>query len=146
MSSKHQNIKLIVEKENNGSLSFLDVKICRKNGKFVTSVYRKPTFGGVPIMKVSFKRTKRDDFYTHCFIGVLACVVISRHFILKLIIWRLSFYETIENPLNFIDSCIKSFLNQLYTPKVVALNVPKRNDFVKLPFKNYLVINWRLLI
>ena len=86
MSSKHQNIKLIVEKENNGSLSFLDVKICRKNGKFVTSVYRKPTFGGVPIMKVSFKRTKRDDFYTHCFIGVLACVVISRHFILKLII------------------------------------------------------------
>ena len=86
MSSKHQNINFTVEKENVGSLSFLDVKICRKNGKFVTSVYRKPTLGGVPIMKVSFKRTKRDDFYTHYFIGVLACVVISRHFILKLII------------------------------------------------------------
>ena len=47
MSSKHQNINFTVEKENVGSLSFLDVKICRKNGKFVTSVYRKPTFSGV---------------------------------------------------------------------------------------------------
>ena len=37
-------------------------------------------------------------------------------------------------PLNFIDSCIKQFLNKLYTPKVVVQNVPKRNAFVKLPF------------
>ena len=37
-------------------------------------------------------------------------------------------------PLNFIDSCIKSFLNKLYTRKVVVPNVPKRNVFVKLPF------------
>ena len=36
--------------------------------------------------------------------------------------------------MNFIDSCIKSFLNKLYTPKVVVRNVPKRNVFVKLPF------------
>ena len=28
-------------------------------------------------------------------------------------------------PLNFIDSCIKSFLNELYTPKVMVLNVLK---------------------
>ena len=37
-------------------------------------------------------------------------------------------------PFNFIDSCIKSFFNRLYTRKVVLLNVPKRNVFVKLPF------------
>ena len=37
-------------------------------------------------------------------------------------------------PLNFIDWCFKSFLNKLYTPKVVVPNVPKRNVFVKLPF------------
>ena len=37
-------------------------------------------------------------------------------------------------PLNFIDSCIKSFFNKLYTPKVGVPNVPKRNVFVKLPF------------
>ena len=38
MSSKHQNINFSVEQENIGSVSFLDVKICRKNGKFVTRV------------------------------------------------------------------------------------------------------------
>ena len=35
---------------------------------------------------------------------------------------------------NFIDSCIKSFLNKLYTPKVMVQNVLKINVFVKLPF------------
>ena len=35
---------------------------------------------------------------------------------------------------NFIDSCIKSFLNKLYAPKAIVQNVPKRNVFAKLPF------------
>ena len=74
-------------------------------------------------MKVSFQHTKREDFYTHYFIGVLAYV---DH--LKTILINNNY------PLNFIDSCIKSFLNKLYTPKVVVPNVPKRNVFVKLPF------------
>ena len=29
---------------------------------------------------------------------------------------------------------VKSFLNKLYTPKVIVLNVPKINVLVKLPF------------
>ena len=32
------------------------------------------------------------------------------------------------------SSYVKSFLNKLYTPKVVTLNVPKRDNFVQLPF------------
>ena len=43
INSKHRNIKFTVEREEN-SLSFLDIKIFRDNGKFQTSVYRKPTF------------------------------------------------------------------------------------------------------
>ena len=35
------------EIEENGSLSFLDITITRENNKFVTSVYRKPTFSGI---------------------------------------------------------------------------------------------------
>ena len=34
---------------------------------------------------------------------------------------------------NFIDSCIKSFLDKLYTHKVMVQNVPEKNVFVKLP-------------
>ena len=47
ISSKHKNINFIIEEENISLLSFLDVKICRRNDKFVTSAYRKPTFSGV---------------------------------------------------------------------------------------------------
>ena len=46
ISSKHQNIRFTIEQKNIDSLLLLDVKICRKNGKFVTSVYRKPRFSG----------------------------------------------------------------------------------------------------
>ena len=35
------------EQEINGKLSFLDVEVSRQQGKFVTTVYRKPTFSGV---------------------------------------------------------------------------------------------------
>ena len=37
-SSKHQNVIFIFEHKNIGSLSILDVKICRKNGKVATGV------------------------------------------------------------------------------------------------------------
>ena len=46
MSYKHQDIIFNVEHEDISSLLFLDVKTCRKNGQFVTSVYRKPIFSG----------------------------------------------------------------------------------------------------
>ena len=47
LSKQHKNIKFMSEIEENGSLSFLDITITRENNKFVTSVYRKPTFSGV---------------------------------------------------------------------------------------------------
>ena len=47
LNKQHKNISFTSEMEQNGSLSFLDIKINRKNNKFVTSVYRKSTFIGV---------------------------------------------------------------------------------------------------
>ena len=41
LSSKHPNINFSIEKEKDGCLPFVDVNICRENGKFTTSVYRK---------------------------------------------------------------------------------------------------------
>ena len=110
MSFKHQKINFTVEQENIGSLSLLDVKICRKNGKLVTSVYRKPTVSGI--------FTNYESF------------IPRYHF-------EIDHLKTIlkkQLPLNFIDLCIKSFLNKLYTPTVMVPNVPKRNVFAKLPF------------
>ena len=47
LNKQHKNIKFTSEIEENGSLTLLDIKISRENNKFVTSVYRKPTFTGV---------------------------------------------------------------------------------------------------
>ena len=47
LNKQHKNIKCTSEIEENGSLSFLDIKISRENNKFVTSVYLTPTFSGV---------------------------------------------------------------------------------------------------
>ena len=47
MNSKHKNIKFTFETEDSNSFSFLDVKIIRKNKRFVTSIFRKATFSGV---------------------------------------------------------------------------------------------------
>ena len=37
----------MLENEENGSLSFLDIGITHEHSKFVTSVYCKPTFSGI---------------------------------------------------------------------------------------------------
>ena len=134
MSSKHQNINFPVEQENFGSLSFLDVKICCKNGKFVKSVYRKPTFRGVFTKYESFIPTYQKRRLLHKLLhrSFSVCYDFKTfHFEinhLKTILMKNNYHA------NFVYLCIKSFLNKLYTPKVVVQNVPKRNVFVKLPF------------
>ena len=84
------------------------------------------------ITKVSFRRTKREDFYTHCFIGVLAYVVISRHLILKSIIWRLSSCKTIISWILLIR-----VLNHFLISGIHLTLLFRKS------FKNYLMINWR---
>ena len=36
-----------IETEQNNKISFLDISVNRELGKFITSIYRKPTFSGV---------------------------------------------------------------------------------------------------
>ena len=43
----HPNMSFTFEQEKNGKLSFLDVEVSHQGNKFVTTVYRKPTFSGV---------------------------------------------------------------------------------------------------
>ena len=56
LNNNHKNIKFTSEIEERGLLSFLDIKISLKNDKFGTSVYHKPTFGGISqILKVLYQ-------------------------------------------------------------------------------------------
>ena len=59
------------EQEKNGKLSFLDIEVSQEKGKFVMTVYRKPTFSGVYTDFESFLPTiyKFGMLYTlpyHC--------------------------------------------------------------------------------
>ena len=47
LNRQHPNIFFSSELEKNGKLPFLDSEITRSNGRFSTSVYRKPTFTGL---------------------------------------------------------------------------------------------------
>ena len=114
MNTKHPNIKFIFEHEHNNSFLFLDVKICRENNKLTTSMYRKPTFGGV------FTNFKNCIPTVHKF--GLVYTLLHRCFNIT------SFYERFHNEINalkqilklneyatqFIDRCIKQFLENLY--------------------------------
>ena len=158
MSSKHQNINVTVEQENIGSFSFFDFKIWCKNSKFVTSIYRKPTFSGVFANNESFIPTyqKRELLHTLLNRNFNICSDFKTfHF--EIDVWKTILMKN-NYPPNFIDSCIKLFLNKFYTPDVIVQNVPKRSAFVKLPFlgsilfqirkklQKCLVINWSLVI
>ena len=94
------NINCTVVHENIGSLSFLEVKLCGKNAKFVTSIYRKPNF---------------KTFYLE--INHLRIILRKNNY-----------------PPNLFYLCIESFLNKLYTPKIIVQNVLKTDVFVKLSF------------
>ena len=83
-----------------------------------------------PIMKVSFQR-----YFMHLHTLLhrsfsICCDFKTFYFEideLKIILMKIGYSP------NFIDLCIKSFLNKWYTPKVMIQNVPKRKVFVKLP-------------
>ena len=47
LNSCHVNMSFTIETEQNNKISFLDVNVIREQGKFITSVYQKPTFSGV---------------------------------------------------------------------------------------------------
>ena len=47
LNSCHINMSFSMETEKENKLSFLDVEVIHEQGKFTTTVYRKPTFSGV---------------------------------------------------------------------------------------------------
>ena len=69
--------------ENVGSLSLLDVKICCKNDKFVTSVYRKQRFSEFFTNYESFIPTYQNRGLLHILLHrsfIICCVIKTFHF------------------------------------------------------------------
>ena len=78
LNSLHPSLKFTNEIETNNSLPFLDVLVTKSDNKFITSVYRKPTFTGQYIHWNSFgpKQRKTNLIDTFLILNFIrACVV-----------------------------------------------------------------------
>ena len=107
------------EHEHNNSFSFLDVQICRENNNLTTSVYIKPTFSGVFTNFKSFRPTvyKFSLLYTllhRCFNITSSYEKFHNEINALKQIFKLNGY-----PIQFIDRCIKQFLQKLYVTKAI---------------------------
>ena len=104
INSKHKDIKFSIQAEDLNNFSFLDVKITRRNKRFVASIFRKATFSRI--------FTNFDSFiFDTNKIGIK-----DRY------------------PVNTTDQCINKFLDKLYVPKQTLPTVPKRELLIILPF------------
>ena len=116
ISANKIKTKFTLEIEKNGLLSFLDITITHENNKFV-SVYRKPTFSGV--------FTNFESFIPEMHKRGLIETLLHRSF--RLCSSYENFHREIETlksifkhnnyPQNFVNQCIKKFLNKLFIKK-----------------------------
>ena len=113
MNSRHQNIRFTVEEEENGSLSFLDIKITRNGDKLMTSIHRKKTFSGVYLNYDSFlpRDYKRGLISTLLYRAYTLCS--DYNGIHEEISKLKTIWQKYNFPLSFIDRCVKKFLTNL---------------------------------
>ena len=143
LNKQHRNIKSTSEIDENGSLSFLDIKINHENNKCVTSVYRKPTFTGVFTNFESFT----PDIYKRGLIETL----LHRSF--RLCSNYENFHREIETlksilkhnsyPHSLVNHCIKKFLNKLFVERGLNFMVPKRELICVLPYLGKASLDYR---
>ena len=123
--------------------SFLDISITHENNKFVTSVYRKPTFSGI--------FTNFESFILEMHKRGLIETLLHRSF--RLCSSYKNFHQEIETlksifkhnnyPQNFLNQCIKKFLNKLSIKKDLNFMVPKRELNFVLPYLGKLSFDLR---
>ena len=130
----HPNMNFTFEQEKNGKLSFLDVEGSREGNKFVTTVFRKPTFSGVythfdSLLPSTYK-------FGMIFTLVFRCFRICsdwNKFHNEIIFLRDIFLKN-GYPKSFIDNCFKTFLDKLFFKKPVISTAKKKTLTFVLPF------------
>ena len=134
LNRQHPSISFTSELEKDGKLPFLDAEIFRSNGKFSTSVYRKPTFTGLftnfhSFIPLAYKRS------------LVSCLL---HRIFNLCSTYENFHAQLEVvrklfnlngfPSHMFDHLVRRFLDNMFDPKPTLYTVPKKIVYFCLPF------------
>ena len=134
MNTKHPNIKFTFEHQHNNYFSFLDVKICQENNKLITFVYRKPTFSGVFTNFKSFIPTVYKFGLVYTLLQRCFNITSSYEKFLNEINALKQILKLNRYPTQFIDRCIKQFLQKLYVTKANQDTINKKQLLIVLPF------------
>ena len=134
LNSCHINMSFSMETEKENKLSFLDVEIICKQGKFTTTIYRKPTFSGV--------YSNFESFLPSVYKFGMVCTLVYRCFRIcsdcTQFHTELTFLKGIFQkngyPGNFIDKCFKKFLNNIHLVKENVPTVEKKRMLLVLPY------------
>ena len=134
LNSMHHKIKFTFEPEADNRLNFLDVVVEKSINRFITSVFRKPTFTGLGTNFFSFTP----------FIYKLNCIrtLIYRAYHLSSSYCKfdqeITFLRNyfIKNcfPTNLFESTTKKFLNSIYQPKLINPTVEKLHKYFRFSF------------
>ena len=131
LNSLHPSLRFTFEKECNQTLPFLDVLVEKNNRKYVTSIYRKPTFTGQYIRWNSFCPMKRKNNLISTLVH-RALVICSK--------------STLENELSNIQSILinygypEAIINTVMTKKMNQFCRPMQFGPKKCPV--YLHLPW----
>ena len=133
LNKKHKYIVFTCEIEQNGSFSFLDIKISREN-KFFNLVYRKPTFSGVWTNFESFiSKCYKRSFIDSLLYKGFSLFSNMGHFHLEISSLN-SVFRSNGYPRNFIDFCMEHFLDKSFVKRKESLTVPKVQLVRVLPY------------
>ena len=116
------------------NLNFLDVTVHRKDNKFETSVYRKPTFTDLGL--------RYDLFVPKSYkINLISCLIhradeISSKWtnFQRDIVYLRQFISSNFYPQFLFDNVLNKYSNSTYCPKLPVMSVPKLPIFITLPY------------
>ena len=137
LNTCHPKMSFSFELEVNGKLSFLDVEVSRQQGKFVTTVYRKPTFSGMYTHSDSCLPTdyKAGMIYTLTYRCFKICSDWTR-FNEELNFLKHVFLKN-GYPLPVIDKCFKTVINKLVIKRPQVTTVEKKTLVLSLTYLGY---------
>jgi len=134
LNSKHVSIKFTKENEINNKLSFLDINIELINGKFHTSVYRKPTFTLLGTNFFSSLMPKFKFSSISCRIDRAFKICSNWNLFHKEMVYLKNFYKVNLFPDEIFDRILNNYLLEIFRPKLPSYDVPKEKIFIKLPY------------
>ena len=134
MNTCHSHITFTSEEENENKMPFLDFLFIREEGRFTSSVYRKPTFTGVYSHFQSLLPLKYKIGLIHTLLHRIYNICSCFEYIVKETNNLKNIMKKNGYPGNIIDKCVLKFFDKIYTKKKIIQTVEKKKLLIVLPF------------